>query len=152
MNRKTTDSRRRGARVVAGPAAKIIRGLLLLTLFRLAFSTYHSIRSGWCTLNKLKLKRQALFGGRKISKFIRSGFRFHMALNTPAWPSKGFNLVMTEELSRVQPFKQEQKPLRSLIFGITTRCPLHCRHCYAADVLGNSQELSSACNAAGTGW
>jgi MoaA/NifB/PqqE/SkfB family radical SAM enzyme len=142
VNRKTIKTRRRGAQVVAGPAAKIIRGLLLLTLFRLAVGAYHSLRTGWRSLNKLKRKRQTLFGDQKISKFVRSGFKFHMALNAPAWPSKSFNLAMTEELNRVQPFKQDQKHLRSLIFGITTRCPLTCSHCYAADVLGNAEELS----------
>jgi MoaA/NifB/PqqE/SkfB family radical SAM enzyme len=128
--------------LINGFPAKIIRFLLLVTVLYRSVGIYHSVQRGLLALNKLRRKRQVLFGGQKISKFIRSRFRYYMALNTPAWPSKVFNILIGEELNRVEPYKHEKMYLRTLIFGITTKCPLHCRHCYASDVLDRQEELS----------
>jgi MoaA/NifB/PqqE/SkfB family radical SAM enzyme len=135
-------ARGRGYRLIAGPAAVLFRNLIVLDLLRIALRCRPSLGASLQAVRELRRRRQGFFGGARVKKLVAFRGKLYIALNTPGWPSKPFGLLVRKELQRGKPGAASRPYLRTLIFGITEKCSLNCRHCYAGAVLNGPGSLS----------
>jgi MoaA/NifB/PqqE/SkfB family radical SAM enzyme len=131
----------RSHRNITGPAAVVLRSLIVLDMLRVALGRYLSLGRSLRAVRALRQRRQTYFGGTKVRKFVSIRHRFYMGLNTPGWPSGSFTALVYKELDRTIARAPNGHYLRTLIFGITTKCTFHCRHCYAGAVLNQPEVL-----------
>jgi MoaA/NifB/PqqE/SkfB family radical SAM enzyme len=118
--------------------ALLIRSTILL----LALKTYASPGKAAKAL-KILIRRRASFSGvHGVPRYFKANGRYFFGPNTPGWPSESFNRFIINELNECFPSKNHISSLTTLIFSITTRCPLRCKHCFEWDRLDSKELLS----------
>ena len=90
----------------------------------------------------LILKRAAFSGAKGLPRFFYGNGRYFFDPNNPGWPSASFNRFIINELNNSLPFKNDHSRLTTVIFSITKKCPLRCKHCFEWDRLDNTESLS----------
>ena len=77
--------------------------------------------------------RKAVHGNTKIRKFIKVGKNYFWVSDNFALPSKELaTLIRNEAILFKEIHERNSKiiPLQTVIWGITNRCMLNCKHCY----------------------
>lgn len=95
-------------------------------------------------LARMLKRRRAILDSPKGSRYVHSQGRYFWESDAPGWPSAAFDKYIDNELGRYLPDRPEGIPLQTVIFAITSRCPLQCRHCYEWDNLVAGEHLSPA--------
>jgi MoaA/NifB/PqqE/SkfB family radical SAM enzyme len=131
----------RDHRIITGPATVVLRSLIVLDMLRVALGHHSSLGASRRAVWELRQRRQTYFGGTPVKKLVGFHHRLYMGLNTPGWPSHSFTVLVRKELNRTIASAPNAPYLRTLIFGITTKCSLNCRHCYAGAVLNQPEVL-----------
>jgi MoaA/NifB/PqqE/SkfB family radical SAM enzyme len=84
-------------------------------------------------------------GSNRIDKFIRSGERLFWSAEYCGFPSDNFNYLIRSEFPTDKPSiingEVRLPVLKTLIWGITNRCPLSCSHCYEWDNIDQHDQL-----------
>ncbi|MCB0840844.1 MAG: radical SAM protein, partial [Bacteroidetes bacterium] len=68
--------------------------------------------------------------------------RYFWRLGSPGFPSKAMDEVIVDEYHRITPFK-EHKGLRTILIGITKKCPLSCEHCFEWPNLNQKETMTT---------
>lgn len=122
--------------IINGQEAEFIRKKLVLFLL---WQTLKTNGNPWKTVRevqKMRKFRAELHGNSKISKFIKSGKQYFWATENYGFPSK--NLKDFIQLEFLRNTKKNNPdlfviPQQTIIWGITNRCSLQCKHCYDWD-------------------
>jgi MoaA/NifB/PqqE/SkfB family radical SAM enzyme len=125
--------------IITGWKARWIRLKLFVSIIRQA----RKGNSLWKALKLARTIRQTRKDIHKlpgISRFVYSNGRYFWSENVPGWPSKQLDNFIKGELQRHQP--EPVQKLQTLIFAITSRCTLRCRHCFEWDNLDASEHLN----------
>ena len=128
--------------VISGIRAKIIGICFLLNIFIFATWQLKNPFKVYLILERFKSKRKRLHGYAWITKYIKSQKRYFFSENIPGWPSKAFNTYLKGEIERATRKPEEVCALQTIIFAITSRCPLKCIHCLEWNNLASHENLS----------
>jgi MoaA/NifB/PqqE/SkfB family radical SAM enzyme len=120
---------------------RFIRILTRSTIILLALRVYKDPVKAFRALKLLIEKKKAFSGIAGLPFFYGNG-RYFFDPNNPGWPSISFNKFIINELNNSLPFNNEHSRLTTVIFSITSKCPLRCKHCFEWDRLDNKESLS----------
>lgn len=127
--------------IIKGFKAYLVRLLIAANILALAIistkNPFHGIRA----LKKVKRKRASVQGLPPVRKYVREGKRYFFSENIPGWPSSAFNGFIRAEVKRTL-LQDNKAPLSTIIFAITSKCPLRCLHCYEWENLSSSDLLT----------
>ncbi len=116
--------------------------MIRATIILLALKAYRNPKKSIIALKLLIAKRLAFSGEENIKRIYKANGRIYYSPNYPGWPSIAFNKFITNELNNSLPFKKTHSRLTTLIFSITRKCPLRCRHCFEWDRLDTRDTMS----------
>ena len=122
---------------------KILLGLLRGILKRISRREPNPFRA-LALLHRMLKRRRAILGSPKGGRYVSSQDRYFWESDAPGWPAAAFDKYIDNELGRYLPDMPAGIPLQTVIFAITSRCPLQCRHCYEWDNLDAGEHLSPA--------
>jgi MoaA/NifB/PqqE/SkfB family radical SAM enzyme len=128
--------------IVAGIKARWITVRMWFQLLKLALREYRSVKKAWKALSSLLILRKKFAGENDTVKMIKNNGRYYWNLHIPGFPSKGFDRQFLGGLNRRVPVRSFYNRLSILFLGITSRCPLNCRHCYDWTPLKQEDTLS----------
>jgi MoaA/NifB/PqqE/SkfB family radical SAM enzyme len=133
---------RRRSPVVGGFRAAVLRLLLLGHVLWLGLRLTGHPGTVLRRLGDLRRTKQQVAGGTKLRKLVRAGKGYLAGLNLPVWPSLAFSRFVEGEYRGHRGDGSDVWRLQTLVFGITSRCPLRCRHCFASGLLSETEYLS----------
>ncbi len=131
--------------LVSGIRANLLRVRLMSFLFWQVSVSYKNVFKAWKDLKKMQNKRAASHGNIKISKFIKTGKKYFWVSDNFAFPSKNLkNLIKNEALQSDEILDENSKiiPLQTVVWGITNRCMLNCKHCYDWENIDKQDHLT----------
>lgn len=96
-------------------------------------------------IRQIRKFRRSANGNFNISKFVKSDNKYYWATDFPGFPSSNLKNFMQMEFIRhnqqLQPEKTIMIPQQTVIWGITNRCNLKCKHCYDWDNIDSTEHL-----------
>ena len=93
-------------------------------------------------LNRMLKRRRAILDSPKGGRYVHSQGRYFWESDAPGWPSAAFDKYIDNELGRYLLDRPEGIHLQTVIFAITSRCSLKCKHCFEWDNLDAGEHLS----------
>ena len=93
-------------------------------------------------IKDMRQKYQQVNDEPMLNKVAKVGDRYFWRLSIAGFPSKANDEVVEHEINRIMPFR-ERRGLRTLLFGITKKCPLECEHCFEWPNLNQKETLSA---------
>jgi MoaA/NifB/PqqE/SkfB family radical SAM enzyme len=122
---------------------KYIIGILIrLSIIYLALKNYYNPLRVIRVLKRLESLRKQYMGNYSPLKLLHIGKQYYWDMHSPGWPSKAFDNFNESEMNRIYPFRESGEYLNSVIFAITKKCSLSCKHCYEWDELNKEEKLS----------
>ncbi len=110
-----------------------------------ALKRFHNPLKAFKEMWRLKNLRDKAHGSSAIKKYARVGNRYFWNTDYCGFPSENLKSVIHSEFLRNSANglsgERERPALQTLIWGITNRCPLSCRHCYEWDNIAHSDTL-----------
>jgi MoaA/NifB/PqqE/SkfB family radical SAM enzyme len=128
--------------LVKGFKADLVRTCLRFNQVFLAVTSFKNPFQGIKALKQIRQKRQNIQGLPKINKFVKAGGRYFFSENFPGWPSSAFNGFFRSEIIRTNSRNETKNSLTTVIFAITSKCRLGCKHCYEWNNLSHTDILS----------
>lgn len=133
-------------KIIYGLKAGLIRYrlklLILLSAIRISRNPFQAVRK----MRKVGRLRAKVHGTPRITKFVKSGGKYYWVADYPGLFSENFKYLLKGELRRTLPDKPQLSsgliPMQTVIWGITNRCPLQCRHCYDWENLDSKDHLT----------
>ncbi|MBN2828893.1 MAG: radical SAM protein, partial [Candidatus Cloacimonetes bacterium] len=125
-----------------GLQLKSVRFRLRMNIIRLALSVYRSPITSFQVLLSVIKKKRSIQGDNGNAKFAYANGRYFWTIASTGWPSKAFDKFILGELNKVKPYGGKEHILQTMIFSITSRCPLKCEHCYEWNNLSAKETLS----------
>jgi MoaA/NifB/PqqE/SkfB family radical SAM enzyme len=122
---------------------RVLRGLLWAILKRIIRREPNPFKA-LSLLNRMLQRRRAILDSPKGGRYVHASGRYFWESDAPGWPSAAFDKYIDNELGRYLPDRTEGVPLQTVIFAITSRCPLKCKHCFEWDNLDAAEHLSPA--------
>ena len=119
----------------------VIPFMIRSTIVFLALTCYKNPIKAFKSLHLLIKKRIAFKGSAGNQPFFANG-RYFYTPNIPGWPSKSFNIFIINELNNSLPFRNSYSRLTTMIFSITNKCPLRCKHCFEWERLDDKESMS----------
>jgi len=92
-------------------------------------------------LKTFSQKRTKIQGYSRINRYLKHEGKYHFADQIPGFPSGTFNKFFEAELIRVNGNPEGKILMNTLIFSITSRCPLKCSHCFEWDNIASQEHL-----------
>jgi MoaA/NifB/PqqE/SkfB family radical SAM enzyme len=129
--------------IIRGTKAKFIRTCISLTILFLAIRQIRNPFTAYGILAGIKKRRRRVHGFTKITKYFKSQGRYFFSENIPGWPSDAFNAFIRGEILRLDRSYREHAPLHTVIFAITSRCPLQCKHCFEWNNISAKDSMSA---------
>lgn len=111
-------------------------------LFRLLYQKTGSLRGTWFLLRQMLTRYQKVLGEKLLAKAAKVDGKYYWRLSTPGFPSEATTRLHRFEINRL--CHEEEVGLRTLLFAITKKCPLHCEHCFEWDNLHKEEVLSKS--------
>ena len=134
------------ARIISGKKGSWIRIRLIVYIFRQVLRMNLNPTVAFREVQRIRRFRASANGNRKITRFIRSEGKYYWSADYPGMPSRNLKHALLGELARNSPEIGKQNPglihQQTVIWGITNRCPLRCRHCYDWDNIDKTDHLS----------
>lgn len=128
--------------LVSGPHSRLIKKAFRLYVLGLALRNYRDPALALKVLRALIGLKRSLVGSLDNLKWLKSGGRYFWNISSPGWPSGAFDSFLLHEMNRLVPLPGFQNRYQTLIFSITSRCPLSCEHCYEYSNLDSKELLS----------
>ena len=128
--------------IINGFKAKIISLRLFMNIFSLALAQSNNPFKAIRYFNEIAKRRRKYQGYDKISRYVKCNGKYYWADQIPGWPSKNFDNFFIGELMRCKSGNSIQGQMNTIIFSITSRCGLQCRHCFEWDNLDDKEHLS----------
>lgn len=130
--------------MITGFRCLIINRLLLVFIIWQAFVVFKNPVKAIQGLKKLLLLRQKVFGNKRTTKMVKVGKKYYWATDFPGFPSKNLKLIMRNEFKRMNNNSIMLDDLQTVIWGITNRCSLTCKHCYEWNNIATTDKLTCA--------
>lgn len=128
--------------MVWGLREKLIFVAISLHIFGIALATYGNPLVAFEVYKKFTGKRRLFQGDFPVLRFARAGGRYFWSVDSPGWPSGSFRSYIRNELNRLRPFREDRGHLSTMIFAVSSRCPLRCEHCFEWDNLDGKELLT----------
>ena len=132
-------------KIISGWRVWFIQRKIRFFIISEAFKFYGNPFRAISEMKRLRDLRNNIQGSKSISKFIKSGRQFFWSSDYCGFPSEKLKELIHGELVRnrrmeiIEPDKRP--PLQTIIWGITNRCMLSCRHCYEWDNISQTDSL-----------
>jgi MoaA/NifB/PqqE/SkfB family radical SAM enzyme len=121
---------------------KLLRLRIKLHVLWLAVKGYGSPAKAFKALKHFYDFRTKIFGRRSGRKAIRHEGKYYFALYAPGYPSKRFDDFVRQEMNRFLPMDGAVPKLSHIHLAITTKCPMHCEHCFEWENLHKPEPFS----------
>jgi MoaA/NifB/PqqE/SkfB family radical SAM enzyme len=128
--------------MVQGMRLQAIILSLKFKLLRLVFRHAHNWKEALGLAKKIDTEIKQYLGPKGIHKMAHVGDRYYWDMYDEGWPSEIFNRNVRQECDRINSPASAQIGMRNVLFGITTKCPLQCEHCYEWNNLNLKERLS----------
>ena len=128
--------------MVHGWKLKLVIALLKTSIALEVFRYARNIRRTRILLRAIQEKIRQYRGPRSIRKVSYVNRKYYWDMYGEGWPSEGFKRNVARECRRIESQGHHQTGLRNVLFGITTKCPLQCEHCYEWKNLNIPERLS----------
>jgi MoaA/NifB/PqqE/SkfB family radical SAM enzyme len=116
---------------------------MFLRVFVLALKRYKNPVAAIRNLKKFADKRMQIQGYEKIPRYVKCDDKYHFADQIPGFPSNAFDRFFEQELIRIDGNRENKILLNTIIFGITSSCPLQCTHCYDFENINSKEYLQT---------
>jgi MoaA/NifB/PqqE/SkfB family radical SAM enzyme len=87
-------------------------------------------------------RKMLLQGFKGIPTIFRKGDRYYYHQYTPGYPSEAFRRFFKVEIRKNYPSKRGSNGIQNVIFSVTPKCKLDCKHCFEWDLLSHTENLS----------
>jgi len=128
--------------LVYGRRSLIVKKAFRFYVLGMALRAYRDPALALKVLRALISLKQSLEGSLDNLKWLKSGSRYFWNISSPGWPSRAFESFLLHEMNRLVPLPISPNRYQTLIFSITSRCPLNCEHCYEYSNLDSRELLS----------
>ena len=128
--------------IITGLQANVVRTRILLDIVILAMSRLKNPVRSLKVLAIVSSKRKTIHGHQRVRKYIKSGNRYFFSDDIPGWPSAAFKGYFMTEIIRASGLNGSRVPLSTVLFAITSKCRLRCRHCYEWNNISKDENLS----------
>ena len=116
----------------------------VLNIFFVALKKYRNILKAYKSFLGIFESRKKTFAFKSLPKYYWANGRFFISPNMPGFPSKVFSQFIDSQLNLVLPSAKGRIGLQTVVFSITSRCPLRCLHCFEWERLNGHEYLSLA--------
>jgi MoaA/NifB/PqqE/SkfB family radical SAM enzyme len=127
--------------IISGLKARWIGLNLLIRILRLAILQERNILRALRIFMKVGSRRKKIHNLPFIAKFVKMDGMYFWGEAAPGYPSMHFDSFIKSEFLRGNNSTNGKIPLHTMIFAITNRCGLECKHCYEWDNLQNGEQL-----------
>ena len=127
--------------VFTGPLQKLIRLLIWLNIFTVAYKTFRNPFAAIKHTKALLSFRNKFRSAHVLNKYAKTGNRYFFTYNAPGWPSKAFNRYITHHLKNNK-YGINNNSIHTVLFGITKKCGFQCEHCCEWENLNKPEVLS----------
>jgi hypothetical protein len=135
-------------KLITGWSAILIRRRVLLFIISEAFKFFRNPLVAISEMKKLRDLRKRVHGNIVISKYVKSGNKFFWNTDYCGYPSENLKRAINSEfLKNTGTYingLNNHPQLQTLIWGITNRCPLSCKHCYEWDLIWRQRQCEIA--------
>ncbi len=128
--------------IIPGARARLIRFFLSMNVIIIALWQLKNPFRAFRVLITLQDMRKKVHGLPSVNRYARSQRKFFWSENIPGWPSRAFNSHIKTEIMRALGSNPENTALQSVIWAISSCCPLKCDHCCEWDNLTPHENLS----------
>lgn len=131
----------RGGRFISRPLQKILFWLFIVHVFFIVLRHFKNWDRSIGILKKMqdKMDRYRAAGTRRLA-MVDGGLYWDMY--SERWPSPGFVRSVIREARNADEGPEAHTGIRTVLFGITTKCALRCEHCFEWDNLNLKERLS----------
>ena len=127
--------------MVKGLRLKVVLQLMKVHILLIVLGYTKSWRKTKSIISKIKTKVKQYRGPHLVNKVAYVNGKYFWDMYGVGWPTLLFKQNVINECKRIE--KGNEKPgLRNVLFGITTKCPLQCEHCYEWQNLNIKERLS----------
>jgi len=129
--------------ILAGRRLWFFRFKLRLFILKEAFRFHHHPAKAYRELKMLQQVNRNRTGN-IIVKMVRSGRRYYFTTDYPGYPSANLSGMLRNEFAENNNgnvHTLNTAVLKTLVWGITNRCPLTCAHCYEWDNIDKRDTL-----------
>jgi MoaA/NifB/PqqE/SkfB family radical SAM enzyme len=130
------------ARFVNGPLQRVITVLVGIHIFLIVLMQYRNLSRTRRIIASLKTRIRQYRGPKSIQRLAYVDGGFYWDMYAQRWPSNGFVRGVKREAARADKGEEAHVGLRTVLFGVTTKCALRCEHCYEWDNLNTREKLS----------
>lgn len=124
--------------------SKFILARMMLTVFVIALKKYRNPITTITVLKQINRRKKIVQGITDMPKLFKNGKRYFYELNQPGWPSPAFKRFFENELNKTIPIDQNEQRAQNVVFAITRKCGLNCKHCFEWDRLDMNEILNRA--------
>jgi MoaA/NifB/PqqE/SkfB family radical SAM enzyme len=128
--------------IITGLRADLVRIRILLDIVILAMSHLKDPVRSLKILAIISSKRKTIHGHQRVKKYIKSGNRYFFSDDIPGWPSAAFKGYFMTEIIRASGPNGIRAPLSTVLFAITSKCRMRCKHCYEWNNISKDEYLS----------
>ncbi len=132
-------------KIISGWSVWLLRSRLRIFVIAEAFKFFGNPFRAISEMKRLGDVRRKVHGSKRISKCIKSGSQYLWNSDYCSFPSERLKNLIQGEFVRngrnKNTYTGKMAALQTLIWGITNRCPLSCRHCYEWDNLAQTDTL-----------
>lgn len=127
--------------IIYGLSAVFVKILIVINVMIIATRRFKDPFTAFIMMKRVRKKRRTIQGMHGIGKYTKTDGRYFFSENIPGWPSPAFKGFIETEIERVS---DNSKPssLSTVIFAITSRCRLGCRHCYEWNNISHTDRLT----------
>ncbi|MBT7616207.1 MAG: radical SAM protein [Calditrichaeota bacterium] len=119
-----------------------LRIRLIWRILQIGFRAYGNPVIALQALIKTGKMRNQVQGNQFIPRFLESNNLHYWSPFCPGFPSVAFDNFIENELHRSISFRSSAPRLMTIIFSITSRCPLQCKHCFEWDNLNTPEPMT----------
>jgi MoaA/NifB/PqqE/SkfB family radical SAM enzyme len=141
MNNQSLDGAK-PCEIINGKKAAWVTRRLFISIFLHALKAKNNPLFLIRNLRKFAEKRTKIQGYSKITRFVRCGQKYHFADQIPGFPSNTFDCFFEGELERMKGNREQKIWMNTVIFSVTSRCPLKCSHCFEWDNISSQEHLN----------
>lgn len=129
-------------RIISGIRIRRIQLRILIRIYLISSRVYRGPIKAIKGIRELLEMRKLTHNHNMLDRMVRSGDKYHSTENLPGFPSRAYDQFIERELVRLHEGKKELPDLHTVIFSITSRCELKCKHCYEWDNISPREHLS----------
>lgn len=126
--------------IVSGLHLLLVRIGVAFTLLKVSLKTAGNPLKAITLIRGLLNERKTIHENVGEIKAVKAGSRYYWSANVPGWPSGAFEKFAENEFRRL--VSPAESTLQTVIFGISSRCPLRCKHCYEWHNLSENELLT----------